>query len=105
MDKYCVAISADANKGQMIAPEDRPKRVFKEIDVEYPDLDKKPYFEFPLRDRFIQENDTFKLTCTIEGFPHPEVRLESFYQAIVVTTILFVPTNPLLICCFFSQYN
>jgi len=53
--------------------EDRPKKVFKEIDVELPDLDKKPYFAFPLRDRFIQEGDNFKLTCTVEGYPQPEV--------------------------------
>jgi len=65
--------TADAHKEQQHETENRPKRVFKEIDVEYPDLDKKPYFEFPLRDRMIQEHDTFKLTCTVQGFPQPQV--------------------------------
>ena len=53
--------------------EQRPKKVFKEVDVEYPDIDKRPQFTFPLRDRFIQENDTFKLTCTVEAHPQPQV--------------------------------
>ena len=35
---------------------------------------KAAHFAFPLRDRFIQEGIGFKLTCTIEGYPHPEVR-------------------------------
>ena len=53
--------------------EQRPKKVFKEVDVEYPDIDKRPQFTFPLRDRFIQENDTFKLTFTVEPHPQPQV--------------------------------
>ena len=64
---------ADTSRDLQLEPDNRPKKVFKEIDVEYPDLDKKPYFEFPLRDRFIQERDTFKLTCTLAGFPQPQV--------------------------------
>lgn len=61
----------------------RPKKVFKEIDVEYPDLDKKPHFAFPLRDRCIQERDTFKLTCTIDGHPLPEVSPHTYIVKIM----------------------
>ena len=45
------------------------------IDVEVPDLERKPRFTFPLRDRFIQEKDDFKLTCTIDVdvYPPPKV--------------------------------
>ncbi|XP_067934437.1 twitchin-like [Watersipora subatra] len=68
-----LTVTPDAAKDVQMETDSRPKKVFKEIDVEYPDLDKKPYFEFALRDRFIQEHDTFKLTCTLEGFPQPEV--------------------------------
>lgn len=45
------------------------------IDVALPDLNKKPSFTFPLRDRYIQERDTVKLTATIDvdTRPAPEV--------------------------------
>lgn len=45
------------------------------LDVEMPDLERKPRFTFPLRDRFIQEKDTFKLTATvdIDTLPVPTV--------------------------------
>ena len=52
------------------------KRTFKEVEVEMPNLDKKPSFQFPLRDRFIQERDAFKLTCAVDvdTYPAPTVR-------------------------------
>lgn len=76
--------TADSSRLQL-EPDNRPKKVFKEIDVEYPDLDKKPHFEFPLRDRYIQERDTFKLTCTLQGNPPPEVITPNFQKNIFVT--------------------
>lgn len=47
------------------------------IDVKLPDLEKKPRFSFPLRDRFIMEKDTFKLTATIDTdtLPVPTVSI------------------------------
>lgn len=45
------------------------------VEVEMPNFERKPRFTFPLRDRFIQERDTFKLTATIDvdALPAPKV--------------------------------
>ncbi|KAF6018857.1 unc-22 [Bugula neritina] len=55
---------------------DIPTRKVELIEVEKPNLERKPYFSFPLRDRFIQEKDDFKLTATIDSdvLPLPKIQ-------------------------------
>ena len=45
------------------------------MDIEMPTFEKKPSFTFPLRDRFIQERDTIKLTASVDTatIPAPTV--------------------------------
>lgn len=56
---------------------DIPMKKIKEVEIEMPNFDKKPRFEFPLRDRYIQERDTFRLTASLDVdiHPTPTVRL------------------------------
>mgnify|MGYP001793249728 CR=1 FL=1 len=58
---------------------DVPVKKVKEVEVEMPNFEKKPRFAFPLRDRYIQERDTFRLTASLDVdiYPAPTVRLRT----------------------------
>ena len=55
------------------------------LDIEMPTFEKKPSFTFPLRDRFIQERDTIKLTASVDTatIPAPTVGNYGFGDKLV----------------------
>jgi hypothetical protein len=58
------------------------KKIFEEVEGYKEAPDKKPMFNFPLRDRFIQEGVGFKLICSVDGKPMPEVKMNSIRNSL-----------------------
>jgi uncharacterized membrane protein YgcG len=60
-------------RAMSVEPSMRRKKIFEEVEGYKEAPDKKPMFHFPLRDRFIQEGVGFKLICSLDAKPMPEV--------------------------------